>query len=175
VRWIVYETRNLVSGKVYVGVHLQDGEDFDGYLGSGTALLAAIAKHGAESFERRTLFVCGSLDEAYTREAEVVTEEFCKREDTYNIKTGGRGGYGHRHTEESRQRLRDYRQGRTHSPETRELISARMRDIHLHPAVREKISVAMKYANRGRVLSKETRAKISESMKRAWREGRRGP
>ena len=173
-RWLVYETRCLTNGKRYVGVHLQEGEDFDGYLGSGTALLAAIAKHGPEAFERRTLFACGSLDEAYDREAEIVTEEWIKRDDTYNIKTGGKGGFGHKHTDESKERLRNYRLGRPHSPETRELIRERMKDVHSDPTVRLRISEAMKYANRGRVVSLETRKKISESMKKAWREGRRG-
>lgn len=173
-RWIVYETRCLTNGKRYVGVHLQEGEDFDGYLGSGTLLLAAIAKHGAEAFERRTLFVCGSLDEAYDREAEIVTEEWIKRDDTYNIKTGGKGGVGHRHTDESRERIRNYRRGRMHSPETKALLREKMRDTFRDPAVRKRISEAMKYANRGRVLSLETRRKISASMRKAWREGRHG-
>lgn len=173
-RWIVYETRCLTNGKRYVGVHLQEGEDFDGYLGSGTALVAAVAKYGADCFARRTLFACGSFDEAYAREAEVVTEEWIRRADNYNIKTGGRGGVGHRHTDRSKERLRNYRLGRTHSPETRELIREKMRNINRDPAARQKISEAMRYANRGRVLSRETRLKIAESMRKAWREGRRG-
>lgn len=175
-QWIVYETLCLANGKRYVGVHLQAGEDFDGYLGSGTALRAAVAVHGPESFERRTLAVCGSIDEAYAREAEIVTEEWVARTDTYNCKTGGRGGYGHRHTKESRERIRNFRLGRRHTPETRELIGQRLRVVHRSPGFRARLSLAMSYANRGRVVTPETRERIAESMRRAWKEGRRrGP
>jgi len=89
VRWIVYETRCLVSGKAYVGVHRQDEDGFDGYLGSGKAIRCAIKKHGVENFARRTLEEFSVEADAYAREAEIVTEEFCKRRDIYNQKPGG--------------------------------------------------------------------------------------
>ena len=90
-RWIVYETRCLVSGRIYVGVHRQDGDGFDGYLGSGAALRIAVKKHGVDKFERRTLEEFSTEAEAYAREAEIVTKEFCKRQDTYNMRPGGLG------------------------------------------------------------------------------------
>lgn len=34
-------------------------------------------------------------EEMNTKEAELVTEEFCLREDTYNICVGGKGGFSH--------------------------------------------------------------------------------
>jgi group I intron endonuclease len=145
VRWIVYETRCIVSGKIYVGVHRQDEDGFDGYLGSGKALSNAIKKHGVENFERRTLDEFSMEAEAYAREAAIVTEEFCKRKDTYNVKPGGVGGWPDR-------------LGYRHTPETREKISEKMRG--------NKNSVGCK-------RSPETREKIGESQLRRQAERRR--
>lgn len=91
--WIVYETTNKINGKKYVGVHKQDGDEFDGYLGSGKSLASAIGKYGRDNFERRTLHSFESEQEAYACEAEIVTEEWCKRTDNYNLKPGGFGGW----------------------------------------------------------------------------------
>jgi group I intron endonuclease len=157
VRWIVYETRCLISGKIYVGVHSQDGEGFDGYFGSGSALGRAIKKHGVDAFERRTLFEFATEAEAYAREAEIVTEEFCRRRDTYNIKTGGMGGS--RHSPESRERMSESKRGRKLSPEHRAKLAESLRGRKRSPEVREKISESQ----RGRELSPEHRAKLAES------------
>ena len=36
-RYLVYQTTNLINGKLYIGVHATDKLD-DGYLGSGTVI-----------------------------------------------------------------------------------------------------------------------------------------
>lgn len=182
-RWIVYETRCLVSGKIYVGVHRQDDDGFDGYLGSGKALRRAIKKHGVENFVRRTLEEFSVEAEAYAREAEIVTEEFCKRRDTYNVKPGGFGGgcIGHRHTPESRAKIGEKMRGNTnflghrHTPESREKIrkaglgNKRCVGRTHSPKTREKIrkaSLGKKHSPesrekmRGRTHSPEHREKI---------------
>jgi group I intron endonuclease len=162
VRWIVYETRCLVSGKTYVGVHRQNEDGFDGYLGSGKALRRAIKKHGVENFVRRTLEEFSVEAEAYAREAEIVTEEFCKRRDTYNVKPGGFGGSG--------------MWGRTHTPETRAKMSEKMRGnknflgrTHT-PEAREKMRGNKNCL--GRTHTPEARKKMSESQLRRWAERR---
>lgn len=90
--YIAYKTTNTINGKYYIGIHKQENEDFDGYLGSGMALAHAIEKYGKESFIRETLFSFDSLDEAREKEKEIVNTQFCLREDTYNISIGGTGG-----------------------------------------------------------------------------------
>ena len=46
-----------------------------------------------ENFKKEILFECSSEDEMNKKEAELVNEEFVKREDTYNrILGGGVGG-----------------------------------------------------------------------------------
>jgi hypothetical protein len=90
----VYRTVNLVNGCEYTGKHETDDLD-DGYLGSGNLIKRAIEKHGRENFRKVLLHDFDSAGEMDAKEAELVTEEYCARKDTYNICPGGRGGWGY--------------------------------------------------------------------------------
>jgi hypothetical protein len=80
----VYQTTNKIDGKIYVGKHQTANLD-DGYLGSGKLLRRAIKKHGKENFKKTILHIFETEVEMNTREAEIVTEEFCARDDTYTM------------------------------------------------------------------------------------------
>lgn len=88
---IVYKTTNLISGKIYIGVH-SSIDEHDSYLGSGVALKNAVKKYGKDKFKRETLFTFGNIDDAYMKECELVDSVFVAREDTYNLTIGGQGG-----------------------------------------------------------------------------------
>lgn len=103
-KYIVYKTTCIVNNKTYVGVHATDNPNqFDGYIGNGINIYNrkssidnpkfpfhyAVKKYGLNSFNRETLFVYDTLEEAYSKEAEIVTEDFIKRDDVYNISLGG--------------------------------------------------------------------------------------
>jgi len=90
--YLVYKTTNLVNGKIYIGKHETDNLD-DGYLGSGILIRRAIEKYGEENFKREILFECSSREEMNAKEAELVNEDFLKRDDVYNLKQGGQGGF----------------------------------------------------------------------------------
>lgn len=92
--YTVYKTTNLINGKIYVGLHVTEDLD-DNYLGSGSQIRAAIKKYGKENFKREYIKVCESPEEMYALEAEIVNEDFVKRTDTYNMKTGGTGSWYH--------------------------------------------------------------------------------
>ena len=89
--YILYRTDNLANRKFYYGVHATNKIE-DGYLGSGKVLKKAISKYGKESFVRTNLEFFDTMEEAYRREAEIVTEELIKDPDCYNAKPGGLGG-----------------------------------------------------------------------------------
>jgi hypothetical protein len=105
-KFIVYETVNIINGKIYVGVHKTTNPDiFDGYIGCGvvvtrpssynkpkTAMQYAVNKYGTKNFKRTTLRVFDTPQEAYELESQIVTYEFINRSDTYNMKLGGSGG-----------------------------------------------------------------------------------
>lgn len=108
-KYIVYLTVNLkskINGKarIYVGVHQTENPDiFDGYLACGcwanqpstykypkTPIQYAIKKYGPEAFKRIILFIYDTEDEAYDKEAEIVTESFIKLDHVYNACLGGK-------------------------------------------------------------------------------------
>ena len=87
--YCVYQTTNLINGKIYVGVHATLKLD-DSYLGSGKLLLQAIKKYGRKNFKKEIQFIFESEEQMYQKEAEIVTREFIQRPNTYNITEGGK-------------------------------------------------------------------------------------
>jgi len=85
----VYKTTNLINGKYYIGVHSSSRVD-DGYLGSGTALVKALQKHGEENFKREILEFVDTAEEKWVAEIRYVTLEVVKDPNSYNQAPGGR-------------------------------------------------------------------------------------
>lgn len=126
--YLIYQTTNLINGKVYIGKH-QTKSLNDGYLGSGKLLKYAIQKYGEVSFQREILFCFESEEEMNDKEKELVTEDFCARKDNYNLCIGGQGGFSYinrvglkpptNHNQEVRDRisvgLTEYWQNDTHA------------------------------------------------------------
>lgn len=92
--YTIYRVTHRESGKYYIGKH-QTTDLNDGYMGSGRRICAAVKKYGVEAFIREVLHVFETEEEMNAKEAELVTEEFCLREDTYNLCPGGQGGWGY--------------------------------------------------------------------------------
>ena len=100
-KYIVYCVTCKVNGKIYIGVHKTSNPNvFDGYIGNGievgwtiknphTAYQNALKKYGYSNFQRNTLYVFDSPEEAYNKEAEIVTLDFVKSKDNYNTALGG--------------------------------------------------------------------------------------
>jgi hypothetical protein len=92
--YTIYKTTNTLTGKIYIGKH-QTRDLKDGYMGSGKHLNRAINKYGIENFRKEILFQFDNELDMNIKEAELVTEEFCLREDTYNLCVGGQGGFSY--------------------------------------------------------------------------------
>lgn len=88
----LYKITNLVNNKIYIGVHKTDNLN-DGYMGSGKIIGFAIEKHGLENFKKDILEFFDTYELALAKEAEIVTDEFLLREDVYNLRRGGSGGF----------------------------------------------------------------------------------
>jgi hypothetical protein len=86
--YILYEVRNKINNKIYVGIHKTDNLN-DDYLGSGKLIGRAIKKYGKENFTKKILDIFDELEKARNKEKEIVNENFVDRNDTYNIAIGG--------------------------------------------------------------------------------------
>ena len=92
--YYVYKIINNINNKIYVGVHGTNNFN-DEYFGSGNIIKNAVKKYGVENFTKKMLYCTEFEHLAYKAEVLLVTEEFVKRKDTYNIKPGGKGGWKH--------------------------------------------------------------------------------
>lgn len=103
--YIVYKTTCLINNKIYIGVHrTENSKEFDGYLGRGlyknhnkyinnpiAPFHYAVKKYGVDNFVREVLFTYDNAEDAFNKEAELVNEDFIKRDDVYNVCLGGKG------------------------------------------------------------------------------------
>jgi hypothetical protein len=82
---------NLLNGKFYIGAHKTTDLN-DGYLGSGTYIRRAVAKHGIVSFQKNVLFYTNSEEEMWNKEEEVILahkkDPLCM-----NVRASARGGF----------------------------------------------------------------------------------
>ena len=90
-KFILYKIVNIQNGKFYIGVHRTNDVN-DDYMGSGTLIKRAIKKHGVENFKKEILEFFETEDEMLKREEEIVTYEFIKENNVYNIMPGGNYG-----------------------------------------------------------------------------------
>lgn len=86
----VYQIKNEINGKIYIGKHSTDNFD-DNYFGSGFALKRAIKKYGIENFTKTIIDFCPNEEQALELESFIVDKEFILRPDTYNLRMGGTG------------------------------------------------------------------------------------
>lgn len=108
--YIIYKTTNNINGKIYIGIHVTNLKLEQTYIGCGVCkkdqkkninkgFPAAVHKYGYENFSREILFIYPEtkkgLKQALAKEAELVTPEFVKRKDTYNLVPGGQFNAGY--------------------------------------------------------------------------------
>lgn len=86
---VIYKTTNRINGKYYIG---KDAKNYNGYLGSGIVIKAAIKKYGKENFIKEILCSCISLEELAQKEMEYITPNILKDPSSYNLALGGQGG-----------------------------------------------------------------------------------
>ena len=85
-------------------------------MGSGKLITRAIQKYGYKNFEKKILFIFETEKEMNAKEAELVTEEFCLKEDTYNLCPGGQGGWGYLNDSSKKHIERTSRAGKKGGP-----------------------------------------------------------
>lgn len=184
--YCVYLVTNTVNGKRYVGK--TDDMEYRWWRhrnsasrSEETALYRAIRKYGEAAFTCELLEACESEAHAFEREVYWIAELKTFGHGGYNMTAGGEGPSGLKQPEASKPLMArsgplNGMSGRTHTPETREKLSAAARsqmERDGHPWLgrkhskesREKMSRAAMGHKRcvGRKYSAETLAKMSAS------------
>lgn len=160
----VYMVTNLINGKVYVGKHMAPEHDpIDvSYLGSGIGIRRAVDKHGAHNFKKELIAICDTEDQAYELEAQIVTDEFVARPDTYNGVSGGVGltsefvkqDLKRRYScKEYRERHAEIMRNISSRPDVAAKRNTAMAALRLDPAYQAKMAEAYKCPERSRKLS----------------------
>ena len=62
--YLIYEIKNKITDKIYVGYHRTNNLD-DGYMGSGYHIKRAIKKYGLTNFEKRILHFCNTEEDIH--------------------------------------------------------------------------------------------------------------
>lgn len=120
----VYKITNLNNGKFYYGIRstiLNPYADVR-YMGSGKLIKDAIKKYGKENFSKEILANYPDRSLACEHERQLVTLEEVRNVNCYNLRTGGEGGYGFNHTDETKELIRRGHIGFKHSAKSIELM-----------------------------------------------------
>ena len=170
--YTVYKTTNKKNGKIYVGCHKTKDLD-DGYLGSGLLLKRAIEKHGIENFEKEILAVFEKSSDMFNMESELVNEDFLKRDDIYNLKLGGEGGFDHINNNRTKEEhirissLGGQAAARKITPEKWKEISAQgvaaWRELRKDPVWMKIYGKKISDANKGKSKTEEHKRKIGKA------------
>lgn len=188
--YIVYQTTHITSGRYYIGVHLI--KDNDNYLGSGVILQKMLMKYDRSEFIRETLFEFDDPTLAFEKEKELLSS-LRSDDKCINLADGGKGGpnfKGKNHTDltksklsavakrkpkykkpkdvldKERQSRLQKNDGQWFSTETIEKIreNAQNRTTQVSDDIREKISNSIKKLYR----ETDLREKIRDSANRRW-------
>lgn len=171
--YTVYRIRNTIDNRYYLGVHKTENPQ-DEYLGSGIFIRRAIKKYGRQNFIKDILFCFDDKAVAYDKEKELLCESLGD-ENCMNLSEGGIGGSnfkGKKHTEETKQKLREKSLGVSRK-KTQEQLD-KERKIRLTKNGKWFSDDAIKKMSdkkKGVPRSEETKRKISESRKLKYKNG----
>ena len=168
----IYEIRNMVNGKRYVGSAVSFGNRWRVHAQSlargdhhSRALQRAWARYSPRAFQFNKLLAC-------SKENLIMYEQICidALKPEYNCAPKAGSQLGYKHSEESRQRMSASRPkdfspmtGKTHSAESRAKISASRLGKGGGPMAAER-RAKIGAAQKGRVITEEQRAKISATL-----------
>lgn len=167
----IYRWVNKVNGNTYVGSSVNLGRRFKVYFDfsylsvrinkSKSRIYSAILKYGYSNFQLEILEYC-TKENAISREQYYI--DLLKPE--YNLNPTARSRLGSIHSQETREKMRIFAQGRKHTEKTKKLISLATKGVNnpnFGKTHTEETKTLISLARLGKsILSESIKAKMSE-------------
>ena len=191
--YTVYQHKNKINGKVYIGITSQKPEQRWGLQGcnykSSPHFYSAIQKYGWDNFEHNILFTDLTKEQACLKEQELIKEyNSMNREFGYNSTSGGdiftmneetkqkisqamirnQNGLGHPCSEEKKEKISNAQKGRKFTKEHKQKLSEAAKNRHV-PCSEEKKQILKEKSHKKSVYCEELN-KIFESVQECSRQ-----
>lgn len=191
--YTVYQHKNKINGKVYIGITSQKPEQRWGSQGcnykSSPHFYSAIQKYGWDNFEHNILFTDLTKEQACLKEQELIKEyNSTNREFGYNSTSGGdiftmneetkqkmsqamirnQNSLGHPCSEEKKEKISNAQKGRKFTEEHKQKLSEAAKNRHV-PCSEEKKQILKEKSHKKSVYCEEL-DKIFESVQECSRQ-----
>ena len=191
--YTVYQHKNKINEKVYIGITSQKPEQRWGSQGcnykSSPHFYSAIQKYGWDNFEHNILFTDLTKEQACLKEQELIKEyNSMNREFGYNSTSGGdiftmneetkqkmsqamirnQNGLGHPCSEEKKEKISNAQKGRKFTEEHKQKLSEAAKNRHV-PCSEEKKQILKEKSHKKSVYCEEL-DKIFESVQECSRQ-----
>ena len=178
--YIVYQHKNKINNKIYIGITSQTPEQRWGSNGcnykSSPHFYSAIKKYGWDNFEHNILFTNLTKEEACLKEQELIKkynsmdraygynstsggEIFSMNKETKekisNALIGNKNGLGHPCSEEKKKKISDAQKGRKLTDEHKQKLSIAAQNRHVPCTEEKKKKLSQNYPNKKRVYCEE--------------------
>ena len=191
--YIVYQHKNKINEKVYIGITSQKPEQRWGSQGcnykSSPHFYSAIQKYGWDNFEHNILFTGLTKEQACLKEQELIKEyNLMNREFGYNSTSGGdifvmneetkqkisqamkgnQNNLGHPCSEEKKKKISDAQKGRKFTEEHKQKLSEAAKNRHV-PCSEKKKQILKEKSHKKPVYCEELN-KVFESVQECSRQ-----
>lgn len=191
--YIVYQHKNKINGKVYIGITSQKPEQRWGSQGcnykSSPHFYSAVQKYGWDNFEHNILFTELTKEQSCLKEQELIKEyNSMNREFGYNSTSGGdiftmneetkqkisqammgnQNNLGHPCSEEKKKKISNAQKGREFTEEHKQKLSEAAKNRHV-PCSEEKKQILKEKSHKKPVYCEEL-DKIFESVQECGRQ-----
>ena len=191
--YTVYQHKNKINGKIYIGITSQKPEDRWGSQGcnykSSPHFYSAIQKYGWNNFEHNILFTGLTKEQACLKEQELIKEyDLMNREFGYNSTSGGdifvmneetkqkisqammgnKNGLGHPCSEEKKKKISEAQKGRKFTKEHKQKLSEAAKNRHV-PCSEDKKQTLKEKSHKKPVYCEEL-DKVFESVQERGRQ-----
>lgn len=178
--YIVYQHKNKINGKIYIGITSRNPEERWGSNGcnykTSPHFYSAIQKYGWDNFEHNILFTNLTKEQACLKEQELIKEfNSMNREYGYNSTSGGeiftmneetkqkishsmmgnKNGLGHVCTEEKKQKISEAQKGRKFTEEHKQKLSDAAKNRHVPCSEEKKKTLSQNYPHKKQVYCEE--------------------